>query len=301
MLTKDLQRIDQLRDVPDLVPVVRNYYQPWTLRVFRRNEHACRNYLSPNRRDFYKVLLITAGTGVFTLGSQVYRIEQPTILFLAPGEIISWQNLSACGAGYYCLFKPLLFAGHRPMLDAYALFSDRTRSVLHVPSTAVPILTHLFEQLYQEQQPGQPLSEDASRAYLQLLQVESLRMAQFGQPEHAPESIRHLYSFFELLEAQIAQLNETQSIGLRSAKEFAAALGVHPNHLNALLKKHTGQPVSSHIRHRLLDEAKALLVQTNWPLHSIAYSLGFAETTNFHTFFKKNTGLTPAAFRHTAP
>lgn len=77
---------------------------------------------------------------------------------------------------------------------------------------------------------------------------------------------------------------------IRTAKEFAYDLSVHPNYLNALLKKHTGQNAGTHIRNRLLDEAKALLIQTDWTLQDISCSIGFAEQPNFNIFFKKNTG-----------
>jgi AraC-like DNA-binding protein len=46
-----------------------------------------------------------------------------------------------------------------------------------------------------------------------------------------------------------------------------------------------------------VDETKALLVQTDWSLQDIGYSIGFADQPNFTVFFKKNTGLTPAEFR----
>jgi AraC-like DNA-binding protein len=72
---------------------------------------------------------------------------------------------------------------------------------------------------------------------------------------------------------------------------------MHPNYLNVLLKKQTGQNVSAYIRNRLLEEAKTLLLQTNWNLQHIAYSIGFSEQSNFNFFFKKNTGFTPVEFR----
>jgi AraC-like DNA-binding protein len=62
---------------------------------------------------------------------------------------------------------------------------------------------------------------------------------------------------------------------------------MHPNYLNALLKKQTGQNVSAYIRNRLLEEAKTLLLQTNWNLQHIAYSIGSLEQSNFNFFFQK--------------
>lgn len=40
-----------------------------------REQHECRNYLSPNRRDFYKILLVTGGAGIFTMGLNTYYID----------------------------------------------------------------------------------------------------------------------------------------------------------------------------------------------------------------------------------
>jgi hypothetical protein len=52
--TLDSKAIDTLRNLPDLIPVYREYYDDWTIRVFDRKGNDCKNYLSPNRRDFYK-------------------------------------------------------------------------------------------------------------------------------------------------------------------------------------------------------------------------------------------------------
>lgn len=89
--TLDSKAIDTLRNLPDLIPVYREFYDDWTIRVFDRKENDCKNYLSPNRRDFYKVLITTEGIGVFTMGLNTYYIDEPTILFIHPNDIISWK------------------------------------------------------------------------------------------------------------------------------------------------------------------------------------------------------------------
>jgi AraC-like DNA-binding protein len=47
----------------------------------------------------------------------------------------------------------------------------------------------------------------------------------------------------------------------------------------------------------MIREAKALLKHTGWNVAEIAYCLGFEEPAHFHHFFKKQTGITPTAFR----
>jgi AraC family transcriptional regulator, transcriptional activator of pobA len=108
---------------------------------------------------------------------------------------------------------------------------------------------------------------------------------------------RHVHAFFRLLEEETSGLDFRTPIRIKTAKQFAGRLFVHPNHLNMLLKRHTGLNVSAHIKKRLLEESKALLVGTDWTLETISFTIGFSDQPNFSVFFKKCTGLTPAGYR----
>ncbi|WP_353720553.1 helix-turn-helix transcriptional regulator [Dyadobacter sp. 676] len=303
--TLDTKTIDLLRDLPGLIPVLRENFEDWTIRTFNREQHECRNYLSPNRRDFYKILMVTGGTGIFTMGLNTYYIDEPTILFIHPNDIISWKNLSADtenddSAGYYCLFKKAFIQNHpqlKATIDKFGLFTDKQKSVIRLTHADVPVLTRFFARMQEEELVGDAFNQEAMAAYIQLVMVESSRVANFPEPDNVSDEYRHIHAFFDLLERETAHINRETPIRIKTAKEFGESLGIHPNHLNALLKKHTGQNVSTHIRNRLLEETKVLLVQTDWTLQDIAYSIGFAEQPNFNLFFKKNTGYTPAGFR----
>jgi AraC family transcriptional activator of pobA len=83
----------------------------------------------------------------------------------------------------------------------------------------------------------------------------------------------------------------------RSVQYYAGLLFVHPNHLNAVIKKSTGRPAISHIHRQVICEAKLLLSGTGIPVKEIAYRLAFREPAHFHTFFRKNTGQTPNEYR----
>lgn len=298
--TLDSKVIDTLRDLPDMIPVFREYYDDWTIRVFNREQHECRNYLSPNRREFYKILLITKGTGVFTMGLNTYYIEEPTLLFIHPNDIISWKNLSDESGGYYVLFKKSFINQHlqlKAVIDKFALFSEKSKSVIRLTDDEVPRISQYFEKMQEEEIGRSAFSEDAMQAFLQLLMVESMKVARYPKPDEVTEDFTHIHHFFNLLEKETAGINYSSPIRIKTAKEFASSLHLHPNYLNQLLKKHTGQNASTHIRNRILDEAKALLVQTDWSLQDISHSIGFAEQPSFNLFFKKNTGYTPAEFR----
>ncbi|MFG4003279.1 helix-turn-helix domain-containing protein [Flavobacterium sp. MDT1-60] len=302
--TLDSKEINTLRDLPDMIPVFREFFEDWTIRVFNREQHECRNYLSPNRREFYKILLITKGQGVFTMGLNTYYVEEPTLLFIHPNDIISWKNISQEGesGGYYVLFKKSFVNHHlqlKAIIDKFALFTDKPKSVIRLSQEELPRITQYFERMQEEEldKANVDFREDSLQAFLQLLMVESMKVARFPKPDEVTEDYSHIHHFFDLLEKETSGINYDQPIRIKTAKEFAYDLQMHPNYLNAVLKKHTGQNASTHIRNRILDEAKALLVQTDWSLQDISFSVGFAEQPNFSQFFKKNTGFTPAEFR----
>ena len=298
--TLDSKTIDTLRDLPDMIPVFREFYENWNIRVFDRKHHECRNYLSPNRREFYKALFITTGIGVMTIGLNTYYIEKPTILFIHPNDIISWKRMSDESGGFYVLFKKN-FINENPQLkaaiDKYQLFGDKSKSVINIPDSSVPLIEAHFKKMQEEELSSSKFNEDTMLVYLQLLLIDCMKIGDFPEPTSVSDEFTSVHSFFNLLEKETSNINNTTPIKLKTAKEFAASLSVHPNHLNALLKKHTGQNVSTHIRNRLLEETKVLLLQTNWPLQEVGCSIGFTEQSNFNMFFKKNTGFTPAEFR----
>jgi AraC family transcriptional activator of pobA len=283
-----------------LLPVSGEFHEDWTIKISYWENISCKNYLSPNIPDYYKILLITKGAGVFTLGAKIYNINEPTILFIHPGEIISWRKLGDELAGYSCLFKKR-FIENRPALkmemDKYNLFTDNSNSVIRLSEPAVSSINRLFLHMQEEDMTWLALAEDALQAYIQLIMIESTKVATYLKPDPFTDESKHVYAFFQLLEKETSGINYTRPIRIKTAKEFADNLAMHPNHLNLLLKKHTGQNVSSHIKGRLLEESKILLRQTDWTLQCIGYAIGFAEQPNFSEFFKKNLGITPAEFR----
>lgn len=298
--TLDRKEIELLRELPGLTPVVSDYHGKWLIKVFNRKDRICRNYLSPNRRDYYKIIFINEGVGVYTIGMNTYYINEPTILFINPNEIISWKNLSSIATGHFTIFKKRFIEEHpalKSIIEKYGNFSDPGKHVVRLDAQAVGIFDELFLKMHKDVAEESPIAREKLQAYIQLLMLEAAGSLNFPQPELVDERYRHIHEFFSLLEKETAGINYSSPIKIKTAKAFADQLALHPNHLNALLKKHTGQTLSTHIRNRLLEESKTLLMQTDWTLEAISYSLGFGDQPNFSQFFKKNIGATPDHFR----
>ena len=104
-------------------------------------------------------------------------------------------------------------------------------------------------------------------------------------------------SFKALLASQFPIITPSQQIALRTAQAFAERLAVHTNHLNRSLKAVTGSTTKKLIMERVMQEANALLLYSDWTISQISYSLGFDEPTHFTQAFKSHTGKTPSSIR----
>jgi AraC family transcriptional activator of pobA len=78
---------------------------------------------------------------------------------------------------------------------------------------------------------------------------------------------------------------------------YAEKLAMTADRLNDHVKRATGVTAGHLIRQRVLTEAKRQLVFTNQAIQEIAYDLAFSDPSHFTRFFRKQTGLTPQAFR----
>jgi AraC-like DNA-binding protein len=139
---------------------------------------------------------------------------------------------------------------------------------------------------------------DIVRHYLSVIIHEGMKMEPASNAvKHHNASERIASLFLELLERQFPIESPQQALKLRKASDFAENLSVHVNHLNYAIREITGKSTSFHITERIIMEAKALLLHTDFTVADIAYCLGFDYPNYFNNFFKKNTGMTPLSLR----
>jgi len=254
----------------------------------------------PLRRDFYKIKLLHSVQGILSYADRRIEIREPALILANPRIPHAWQRLAGHPSGYACLFTEEFVAS--PLQTAAVagspLFRVGSMPVLFPPPAAVDRLSGLFEQLLQEMPSAYIHRQEVLRNYVQLLLHESLKLvpaAAAYPPGLAAERLSA--RFLELLARQFPLASPQQTLMLRNVNEFARHLAVHPNHLNKALKAVTGQTTTAHIAAHLTAEARALLRHSDWSLAEIGAGLGFEHTSNFNTFFKKQTRQAPQQYR----
>jgi AraC family transcriptional regulator len=84
-----------------------------------------------------------------------------------------------------------------------------------------------------------------------------------------------------------------------SLSELARVVGVHPVTLSRGFRKAYGCSVGAYLRRLRVARAARALTETDDPLAEIALAAGFADQSHFSNVFRRETGLSPSAFRRT--
>ena len=253
-----------------------------------------------NRRTYYKISLIR-GKNLAEYADRVIEVQECAVLFATPKIPYRYTPLDDDQGGHFCVFTADFMAKSKSglVLDDISIFKPNGDFIFQINPTQYGQMEQVFQKMHEEIASDYPFKYDLLRNYV----VELLHYGQKLQPvssveHHANASSRISTLFIELLERQFPIESTSQVLQLRTAKEYADALRVHVNHLNKVLKEVTGKTTTEIIASRVTQEAKVLLKQTSWNISEIAYSLGFEEVAHFSNFFKKQSHVSPLAFRH---
>ncbi len=294
--------LETFSEVNYKVPLLNVEHYPFNAQHFiikNREQNPVNNYISPNRRNFFKVFHITSGTGILTIGLHQYNLSKGYIAFLHPDEIMSWQTTSADTGGHFCLIHPKYFEGadHVFQLFRHYRYFNPSKAVVHLKESESAAVNEYFELILKEEQSSSEDKKQAILLYLQMMLLEVQRAGKNLADVAVSETYRYIHGFLALLESSFQIQGPDKAVKIKNAAEFAGQLNVHPNYLNSIVKNHTGKTLREHIQERLIYEAKTLLLQTNWDIGTISYVLGFSGHAAFTSFFNKKEKVSPSVFR----
>lgn len=150
------------------------------------------------------------------------------------------------------------------------------------------ILTNIFDE-FSVQSEGYI---EAIRANLDLFFIEYARQSENPKKIVKPENGYTQERFEELL-----RLLETNIGRIKNVSQYAELLSLSPYQLNSITKASVAKTVSDLIDEQIILEAKRYLLATPNQIKEIANHLGYEDPSYFIRFFKKQTGLSPDAFR----
>jgi len=255
--------------------------------------------LKYNRRDFYKIMYVD-GVIRYNYADKGITVDKPALVFSNPKIPYSCKFISELQNIYFTMFTEEFIHRQPRSISSqespiYKISTDR---VYYLDEDQQKYIIDIFQKMVKEFLGHYQHKFDVLRNYVSILEHETMKM----QPtkdfyEHRDANGRIAEMFIMLLERQFQIEQPGQVLELKTPGEYAKYLSVHVNHLNRAVKKVTGKTTTEHINDRIINEAKALLKNTNWNISEIAYSLGYEYPTYFTNMFKKQTGISPSSLR----
>lgn len=159
----------------------------------------------------------------------------------------------------------------------------------------------LFEALMKEVMGGESKSlqmgEGLLNVFLLLLQREinagnvqmfrSLSQFEIEPVKNPPPNFRaHLESYVQTNLRSPLTLNDVSAEMYYSRAQFVR-----------VMRRETGMSFNEYLSERRLEEAKKLLLNSQWAVTVVATLVGFKSDSHFRTFFKRHVGMTPTEFR----
>lgn len=248
------------------------------------------------RRNFYTIVLLTAGNVKETIGHNTYEFGAGTLYFIPENQLHTIHKWSADIKGYHCIFDAdyfLLCLKNQVKLSEYPFLQPDTETSIRLSVAESGMLEHLFKKMQFEYCMKKSLNDDLLiRLYLNVFLIEAERIYQ-----HQKDIEQTSFPRREQLVAKFRKMVSHHFINLKQVTDYAERLYVTPHYLNDTVRELTGKPASRFIYDQIITEAKAQLIQTDDTITQIAANLNFADQSYFCRFFKKHTGMSPVQFR----
>ncbi len=253
-----------------------------------------------NRRAYYKISLIE-GRNRVEYADRSLEITDRALLFASPRVPYHYAPIEGRQAGTFCVFTDAFLAvdPRGAGVDALPLFRPGGYPVFALTAEQAREVDGIFTKLRREVVGDYTYRQEAIVNYLFELihygqKLSPLMDTTGGTPTNGSRLVE---LFRELLHRQFAGLRPERPLMLRAAGDYAGQLAVHVNHLNTVLKAATGHTTTALIQQRLLQEARVLLLHTDWTIAEVAFALGFRERSHFSAFFRQRGGQSPTDFR----
>jgi AraC family transcriptional activator of pobA len=293
-----LKTITTLSDYCKEVNIPQPKYPFFDVRRFEDKTKTENSKQEAFRHEFYAIALRHAGENKEVNG----QLLKANLFFNSPYQVVSWDVLPDW-KGWYVMFGKDFLAlnpSWKNFIVDFPFFRLDKSIPFDLPPADVILANNFFEKIFEEYHSDNKDKFQFIQSYTMLLLLLTKRY--FDELNVTENSLNNrtadifLMSRFQTL-IETLMANEEAGIEIRKPSFYAHKLTVHPNHLNAVVKRISGKTASQMIQQHLINIARSLLRQKSLSIKEISYKLHFTEPTHFNSLFKKITGFTPRQFR----
>lgn len=253
---------------------------PFKLLYVTRSEYDKGWHSTPHTHHFTELFYIIDGKGAFVLSNEEIQVEKNDLIIINPTVEHTEKSNKEDSLQYIALgIEGIAFTV--PENQKIGLFTYR--------GNAAETLFYL-EKLLDEVKENQENVDLICRSIIEILLVNIKREKSLEVESHHS---RHLKQSVALAQHFIKH-NYRESITL---DDLAEVSHVNKYYLAHLFKQQIGVSPIEFLNQERITAAKDLLETTNFTITQISESTGFSSQSFFSQAFRRETGMTPSAFR----
>ncbi len=256
--------------------------------------------IHPHRHDsFIQVLYLTQGKVDVQIEHALQTLQAPCVMLIPAGHVHGFRFARDTQG-------PVVTAMQKPLESAAALMMPALQGTirtprllsLHAEMRYIDQLMPLFLALEHESRTPAAGQVAAGTSLLLALLVQVHRISQLSDSASTPThySISRKAQQIEKFRSLIDKNFRTE----HSLQAYADLVGVSVGQLSRVCREVLGKSSLQVMNDRLIQEAQRELVYTSLPIKQLASELGFNDDAYFSRFFRKQTGVTPKAYRANA-
>lgn len=233
--------------------------------------------------NYFEIIYLTKGKGWHTIDAKQYEIKAP-VLFTIRKEQVHFWDINSEPEGFVLLIK-------KPFIDdcldkeIIRLISELSEQNCLFPKDT--IANDLFKLLHNEHKKNKSSKRPIIEGLLKALLAKLLESVKITPSKNANSTI--FQKFINLLNHENKLTNKVS--------HYANLLNTSPQNLNAICRKETEYSASDTLSVYIINEAKRLLLYTDFTVSEIANKLDFNDNSHFSKYFKRHVYKTPSEFR----
>jgi AraC family transcriptional activator of pobA len=249
----------------------------------------------PHRHNYFTIIWPFTATGKHIIDFREYPLMENNIFFVSPWQVHQ-VIMDPAPTGYIILFT-------NEFLDRNSIRNDFIANLklfkniddtppLHVDVNMALRLRTFAESIRSAFNSRDEMYLETIGAYLKLFLIECN-----GHCTLVPDSNTQSAEVSKNLVRNFKELVEKNHSRWHQVKEYAESLSVTPNYLNEVIRSSVNIPAKEFIQHRIILEAKRMVIYSEKSSKEIGFDLGFNDPAHFSKFFRNNTGQSLAGFR----
>ena len=240
----------------------------------------------------YALNLLVRGRITANINHQRYELKAPCFSSILINQPIQVVEASDDHLQYVLGFSPHFGEDLHLNLSGEAHIRAYMRPVFPLTEQQMRVALHYFNLLRDVIQT--PDISNAREVALDL--VCSMAHFVYGFYDKSFSQL-HTLSRPEELAGQFLALVERHCHEQHAIDWYATEMCLTPKYIANVVKQVTGRSAGECIAYNLIRQAKSLLLTTTLPVQQIADRLGFSNQSHFGTFFRREVGVSPKAFR----